>query len=246
MGACAHLKLSGPEPLVNQNIGGLPRIATKVTATPRIVFRDGQVTGWKSGGGIIGALSRDPGNTGDVNVLRPGLLMGKQTSDGYWYPSIFGVTTGAYSAGGTSLTVATGVGSHIIDRIGATGTLHIVGPPAANGVVAEEDVTYSAIAAGTITITALLNDYVSGAFIQPADGSEIIRSVIPDGWGINMFDTDMATAIAQPWPNLPLAGVITMSQLLPAWPSDTSLRAWLTNMLCAGGGAGLFIADTEF
>lgn len=228
------------------SVTGLPRIATKVTASFRTIFRDGQVTGWRSGGGIIGSTARDPGNTGDTNVLRAGLLMGKNSTDGYYYPSILDVLTNAYSAGGTSLVISAAAASHIASRIGATGTLHIVGPPSAGGTLAEEDVTYSAISGTTLTITALLNDYVAGSLLQPADGSEIIRSVIPDGSGINMFDTDNATAIAQPWPNLPIAGVITMANLLPAWPSDTSLRRWITDMLCGGGGGGMFIADTEF
>lgn len=233
--------------MTRQFIGGLPRIGTERTATPRLIFRDGQITGWKSGGAIIDSLSRDPGNTGDTNVLRPGLIMGKRTSDGNMYPSIFGATSGAYSAGGLTLTVSAAVASHINDRVGASGTLHIVGPPTAGGVVAEEDVTYSAIntSTGDITITALANSYISGALIQPSDGSEEMITVIPDGFGIDVFDTDGSTAIDQPFERYPIAGVIIAANLLPVWPSDTSLRKWLTQQLARGGGGPLFVFDTE-
>lgn len=233
---------------MNQNIGGLPRISSKKTATPRIIFRDGEFTGYRSGGAVIGSLSRDPGNTGDTNVLRCGLVMGKQTSDGKYYPSIFGVTSGAYAAGATTISVSAAAALAISTRLGASGVLHVVGPPAASGIVAEEDITYSAIntSTGDITITALLNSYIAGAFIQPQDGSEDVITVVPDGYGINVFDTDGATAIDQPFYALPMAGVITAANLLPAWPSDASLRDWLISALDGRHGGGKFIVDTRF
>jgi hypothetical protein len=228
-------------------IGGLPRVGSERTATPRLVFRDGQISGWKSGGGIIDSLSRDPGNTNDTNVLRPGLILGKNTSDGNLYPSIFGVTSGAYSAGGLTLSVAAAVAVAINLRVGSSGTLTIAGPPSANGVVAEETVTYSAIntTTGDITISALSNSFVAGSFVRANDGSEDPLTVIPDGWGVNMFDVDGSTAIDQPLERYPIAGVLIAANLLPAWPSDTSLRNWLLSMLDRGAGGPKFVVDTN-
>lgn len=234
-------------------VPGMPRIGTKYTATHRIVFRDGQFASDYSGGKIIsGACSRDPGNTNDIDVLRPGLLMGKIVSvvnslgtAGDYAPSILGVTTAAYTAGGTTLTTGSAVVTELLRRCGATGTFRIVGPPAANGAVAEEAVTYSAGSGTSITITALVNSYVSGSFIMPDDGSEDILTVIPDGYGKKVTDIDNSTSLRVPFSDLPVAGCIKATQLLPAWPSDTSLRQWIISEM-SRSGAGKFVFDNVF
>lgn len=224
-------------------VPGLPRIASRVNATHRIVFKGGQWDADFPGGAVIdGTTSRDPGNTGDIDVLRPGLLMGKITATSQYAPSILGVTTAAYTAGGTSLTVGAAVVTELVRRVGSTGTFRIVGPPSAAGIVAEEAVTYSAASGTTITITALLNSYISGSFIQPDDGSEDILTLIPDGYGVKVTDTDGSTSLDVPFDRMPIGGIIDSSQLLPAWPSDTSLRAWLVSEMNRHG-AGKFIFD---
>lgn len=231
-----------------------PGYGTKLTATPRIVFRDGQITGWRSGGvTIAGDCTRDTGNTGALNDIRPGTLMGKISSVvnslgavGDYANSILGATDAAAAVGATSISAAAAVVTELVRRIGSSGTFNIVGPPAANGVAATETVTYSAASGTTITVTAIANAYVSGSFIMPTDGSEVIRTFIPDGYPINVFDSDGVTAIRTYWPDVPIAGSITIGQVLPVSPSDTGLIAWLKGAIAAGGGGGIFVIDTEF
>lgn len=240
---------------MNLNITGLPRYGTPITATPRIIFRDNQFTGWRSGGAIIsGACSRDPGNVGAIWDLRPGLLMGKIATVinslgtvGQYAPSILGVTAGAVAVGATTITCSAAVNTEITRRLGASGVLHLVGPPTANGVVAEEDVNYSTSdGAGNITCTATANAYVAGSFLMSTDGSHSPRTVVPSGWPISMIDSDNVTYIDQPFANLPIAGVLIATNLLPVWPADTGLANWLVSMMDLAGGSGKWIFDTEF
>jgi len=221
-------------------IGGLPGVRSPRSVAHRIVFRDGVFDCELSGGKVIdGTLSRDQGNTGDVDVLRAGKLMGKVTSSGKYAPSVLGVTGGAYS-GGTSLTVSSAAAAEIVRRIGATGTFKIAGPPSAGGALAVETVTYSAVSGTTVTITALTNAYVSGSLILPTDGSENMTTLIPDGHGVKVTDVD-GTSQDTYFDRLPIGGVILASQIVD-WPSDTALRAFIVGRMNTQG-MGKFVFD---
>lgn len=229
-------------------VTGLPGMRTAQTATPRIVFKGGWPLLFRAGGLYIdGVYSRDPGNTGDLDVLRPGLLMGKRTANNFYAPSILGVANGAILAGAVTITVSAAVVTELVRRIGASGTFKLTGPSVANGSVVTETITYSAASGTTITNTATANAFVTGSFIQPTDGSETPISLIPDEGGsvfggIKVTDTDNSTNLTVQWPCPPIAGAIISSQILPAWPSDTSLQAWIMARL-NGPGAGQFIFD---
>lgn len=226
-------------------VPGLPRIGSTYTATHRIVFRDGIITGDLSGGKMIkGSVSRDPTNTGDLGVLRAGLLMGKRTSGGLYAPSIIGPSTGAIAAGATSLSAAAATVTELVRRVGSTGTFNLVGPPAASGIVAEETITYSAASGTTITVTAPTNSFASGSLIMPTDGSQDILTVIPDGYGISVLDVDGSTELDVPFPLFPIAGVLISANIIN-WPSDTSLRAWIMSTM-SQHGAGKFIFDHTY
>jgi hypothetical protein len=56
-----------------------------------------------------------------------------------------------------------------------------------------------------------------------------------------MVDSD-GTRTKKEWPDLPVGQIVDSSELLPAWPSDTSLQAWLVSRLNQAGG-GKFIFD---
>lgn len=139
--------------------GGLAGVQTTRTATPGRVLLAG--TGVELPHNIIisGSTSRDPENTGDVQYLQAGLLLGKITSGGKYAPSIIGTLNGDYDASSqtTSLTVTAGTAVEIVRRIGATGTFKMTGPPTAGGTVQTATVTYSAVnqTTGVITITSL-------------------------------------------------------------------------------------------
>lgn len=134
-----------------------PGMVTGSAAVHRSVCRAGALL--LPGGGIIdGSESRDPLNTGDVDVLRAGLLMGKITTTHLWAPSILGVLTVAYADDtGVELTVSVATAVEIVRRIGTSGTFKLTGPPVALGVSRSIQVTYSAISivTGVITVTAI-------------------------------------------------------------------------------------------
>lgn len=134
---------------------GLPGVSSARTATYRRVFKSGTEGFAASSFVINGSLSRDAGNTGDVDVLRAGKLMGKITATGLYAPSVIGVTGEAIDNTETVVDIAAGVATEIIRRIGSTGTVKIVGPPTAAGTVRAVTATFSAVGATSITITAL-------------------------------------------------------------------------------------------
>ena len=233
-------------------IPGLPGIRATKTATPRRVFRQVELMGGLSQGRTIqGSQSRDPGNTGDIDRLRAGLLMGKITAATFgtvdlWAPSIIGVTTGAYTSGGTSLTVSAAQALEIERIVGGSGTAELVaiGPPTAAGTVAVTDVDHSAIntTTGVLTVTSLGVDKIAGTFIAVKDGRQIPRSFIPDGWPIPVTDSDGSTSLNVQYPDVPIAGVIDSSQIIN-WPSDTSLQTWIVDKL---NTYGQYVFDHNF
>lgn len=227
-------------------VSGMPGLKAAVTSAHRTVFRGGQFEVYYAGGRVIdGTKTRDPDNTGAVTMLRAGLTMGKITSSGKWANSIIGGTGAAY-ASGTSLTLTSAVVTELIRRVGATGTFTIVGPPSASGVVMSETVTYSALNTSTFvaTITALTNAYISGSLVQPTDGSQDIRSFLPDGYPIAVVGSDMVTAEDQPFAMIPIGGTLTTANIIN-YPSDASLKTWFRGQL-ARHGQGKFVFDDQY
>jgi len=229
---------------------GPPGITTPRTATHRALFLQRSETFLAQGKTISGQCSRDPGNSPDIGVLRAGLIMGRITTVvnslgtvGYMAPSIIGVTTNAEAVGTTAIEASAAVVTELVRRFGASGTFKLTGPPTANGVVATETVTYSAASGTSITVTATANAFVAGSFIQPTDGSETPLSFIPDwDYGIRVTDPDGTSYSAVDFPKFPVSGIVDSSQLLPVFPSDTSLRAWLTARFNDSFG-GQFVFD---
>lgn len=225
-------------PGISPIVPGLPGVRGLKTATPRIVFRQVDLMGTLAQGRVIdGTKSRDSGNTGDTDRLRPGLLMGKVTSGGKLANSILGVLQSAYTSGGTELAVTPAQAVEIARRVGTsgTGTLKAIGPPSAAGTVAATSITFSAIntTTGVITVTSLGVNKIAGTYITAADGSETPITLIPDGWPIPVTDADGSSIDAQ-MPEVPVAGIIDPAQIVD-WPSDTSLIAWVKAALNAVG-----------
>ncbi len=200
---------------------------------------------------IDGNNSRDTSNTVDPTTLQSGLLMGRCTGStgdatapiaNSFAPSIVGTITNAILAGATSMTVSLTMAAEIVRRFGASGTFKLTGPPTANGVVATEVVTYSAVnttRTGVITVTATANAYVAGSFIQPQDGSETPLSFIDDlrsVGGINVVDNNGVSVATVQWPLVPISGTVHSAALI-FWPTDTSLQAWIAARLNDSSGA---------
>lgn len=203
---------------------------------------------FKPGGGRIDlAKTRDLTNVAQPLLLNPGLLMGLVTASKLWANSIIGINQSAYTSGGTSLTVTPAQAAEIVRRVGSTGSLLYIGPPAAAGTVAVlGPINYSAVNTGTgvITTTSLGANLIAGGFVAQNDGSAIPRSFIFDGYGLTgAISTTNLPAYAE-WPDIPVAGKVYFDQLIPA-PTDTSLRAWVKAQLSTYSG-GKFIFDEDF
>lgn len=217
---------------------GMPGFGSEKLAKHRPVAADGYLQFLPGGVVLDGSKMRDPDNpdypadTAGQLRLRAGLLIGKVTSGGKWANSVLGVTQGAYTSGGTSITVTAAQAAEIVRRVGSSGTLKFTGPPSAAGTVATISQSFSAVntSTGVITVTSLGANLIAGAFVQPADGSETVRSFLPDGWELYM-PLDGTDA---PLDKVPVEGNVDFSQLLP-WPADTSLQQWVRDQLNAYG-----------
>lgn len=227
------------------SLHGMPGVSAIAVADHRIVFRQTSELFLAGGRVINGLKSADPLNTGYLRILRPGLLMGKITATGKYAPSVIGALTQAEAAAATSVTVLAAQAVELVRRVGTTGTVRFVGPPSAAGVVATFTETYSAVntATGVITVSGLDAALIAGSFLADNDGSYLPVSFIPDGTGIKVTDHNGLDQ-DEPFPRLPVWGIITPSQLIP-WPTDTSLQAWVrTNLSTAS--AGKFTFDDQY
>jgi len=84
--------------------------------------------------------------------------------------------------------------------------------------------------------------FISGSLIGWNDGSQVPISFISDDppTGVMVVSTDLSTSLSVPFPYLPVAGVVIATNLLPVWPSDPSLQAWIFAQL---NTYGKFIPD---
>lgn len=228
--------------MANKGSYGLPGIKTTRTATPRRILKtlDGAIL-YPGGRVINGSLSRDPLNTGDLDVLRAGMLMGKISSSGKYAPAVIGLLTANAAASATSLTVAATTVTELVRRIGATGTFIMTGVNQNGGTVSSETVTYSAASGTTITCTAITNAHLAGAFIGANDESWHPLGFICDGYGIKVTDED-ATALDVPFENMVIGGIIDESQIINL-PTDPEQKEWLRAEL---NKTGQFIFDEVY
>jgi hypothetical protein len=222
-------------------IVGLPGPQTARTATPRRVKLDaGPHQVLPSNIVIDGSLSRDPLNTGDVDQLRAGMLLGKITSGGLYRPSIIGVTTVAHTGNSTViLTVAAGTATEV-NRLmgGANISLKITGPPTAAGTVASSAITVTAASGTSLTLSAVLTtDFVVGSLIQPAGGSETPLVIIGDGYPIKVTDADAASIDQNLEQGRALIGGAVDASQIANWPADASLKNWVMSKLNGGAAA---------
>lgn len=225
---------------------GRPGVSTSRQAQYRNVFKTLAGKMHFPGGGLIDGTSRDYGNAANPFLLRPGLLMGQVAATKKWAPSVLGVSANAYTSGGTTVTVSAAQAAEIVRRVGASGNLYYVGPPAAAGTVATTGpIAFSAVntTTGAVTVSSLGVNKAAGTLVVAGDGSEVPRSLIDDGYGLEVPGPDAAgAAVDVDWPQIPAAGVLQSAQILD-WPSDTSLQAYIMDSLTQGGRGAKFLFD---
>lgn len=222
---------------------GRPGVSSVRTSAYGEVFRWADDTAFFPGGGVIdGTKSRDYGNAANLKLLRPGLLMGKVTASGEYAPSILGVLQSAAAAAATSITVTAAQAVEIVRRIGATGTLRLVGPPTAAGTVATFTETYSAVNTGTgvITVSGLDAALIAGSFVAENDGSYLPKTAIPGSYGIEIPEVEADVD----FPRIPFRGLFEVTKIID-YPSDASLKQWLKDSM-AGNGGGQFTFSDNF
>lgn len=223
--------------------GGVPGIGTSREAGHRRIMLDMAAAVYLNAGLVIdGAESRDPLNTGDLDVLRAGVIMGRLATKKY-APSILGVTTVAYTSGGTELTVGLPTAVELVRREGATGNFYIIGPPTAAGTVVSLQATYSAVdvATGVITVTNLAADKIAGCLIMPNDTARTPLAFITDGYGLKVTDEDSADIDIQ-WADVLIGGKIIADQIVN-YGSNAVIQAWIKTQL---NTYGQFIFDDDF
>lgn len=237
------------------NPNSAPGIGTTVSAAPRnILLTPDHAVYLPSGKIIAGASARDPKNTGDLDVLRAGLLMGEITASGKYAPSVLGLVTTDTSAASTDVVVEEAAADELERREGTGGSgcdLVLVGAPTDTGVVAiSAALQYNSIAAasgGTRTITLNANCpavFVDGSFLCAPDGSHLPKALITDPYGMKVTDDDNVTSIDIEFARMCIGGIVDASQIIN-YPATalTTLRAWVKAQLRANSIGWVFDDD---
>lgn len=228
---------------------GKPGVTASFGASPRDIFFGNRQDARFAPGGVTidGTASGNPANTPYVWNLWGGQAVGKVTSSGKFATSILGVTTAAYTSGGTTLTVSAAVATEVVRRLGASGTMTVTGPPSAAGTVAATVTTYSAVntTTGVITVTSLGVNKVTGVWIQPVDGSETIVSLLAQQWGLPVItavphDTTRADVFAN---ELYAGGGTINVAMIDCYPADASLKTYMKAAIRLNVGACNFSDD---
>lgn len=225
---------------MSQTIHGLPGYKTQRSADLRHVLKSEAGAMRLPGGCTIDASkSRDLTNAADAGVIQAGTLVGKVAASGMYAPSVIGVLGALHdtSAATTTLTVSPAVAAEVNRRVGSSGSLTLVGPPAAAGTVNVEAVAFSAIDTGTgeITITATTNDFATGSIIAAADGSELPHAIVGDASGVRVVDASGNNVDAQA-ADAYLAGLVDANQLGHYASLDSSVKSWVKSQLRSVGG----------
>ncbi len=80
--------------------------------------------------------------------------------------------------------------------------------------------------------------FVTGSLIQPTDGSETIKTFLPNGGTLRVTDIDGVDRDVQLGQYL-IGGLVDSSQLVN-WPADASLRTWVVDALRLAGAGFTF------
>lgn len=226
--------------MANNPIIGLPGLGAARTATWRRLLQDPTTAMYLGSAAVLdGSETRDPGNTGDVDKLRAGNVLGRITSSGLWVPAFVGLTQAAYTSGGTTLSVTAAAAVELDRLVGQSGTTELVciGAPTAGGTVAVTAFTHSAIntSTGDITVTSLGVNKHSGAIVAVNDGRYTPLGILGDGYPIKVTDLD-AASVDQLLHRVLIGGFVDVDQIInyPA-AANTGLTAWLKAQLRLAG-----------
>lgn len=229
------------------SITGGPGFRTERNATYRRIRKTSAGADYLPGGVILdGTYSGDAGNTGNVDVIRPGKLMVRAASGGLYRNFIIGKSTAAYVDNDTTITVSAATATEVARLIAAAGaslSLAFIGPPSAAGTVAATDITVTAASGTTLTISDLNLAKVTDSLIalRVASYTAGTFGFIDDGAGVKCSDQN-GVRLNQHYPTMLVGGQIDESQIID-WPADTSTVTYLKGLLNVAGSGYRFRFD---
>lgn len=227
--------------IVNPLVNGMPSVGAVNTAAIGLIYSGSDQPAYKPGGGqVVGAKSRDPGNSPDVEILRTGTIMAKNSTNGLYAVWAIGTFQAATLASATSLTLTPAEAVELVRRIGTSGVFTVVGSATASGAIVTEVVTFSGVntTTGVVTVTAMTSAFVAGSVVTEANYT-VPTTFVDYANGLTV-PTDGTNRL---WAHIPTAAHVKASALLP-WPSstNTSLRTHIRTSLSTVSG-GKFVFD---
>lgn len=183
------------------NPNRVPGVAASTEYGFRQIMAAGQPIYLPGGVVIDGEKARDPLNTGYLDRLRAGMLMGRISLSKKWAPSVLGHVKAAY-AGSTSIKIDSPTAVEVLRRLGTTGTFKVTGPPLTGGTVRTLTATYSAVSAtktGQNEVQTLVLSVAgtAGTFqlrVPKADGTKVWTAAIAYNASAATISTAIDTA----------------------------------------------------
>lgn len=225
-------------------MGRMPGLGTEKTTEPRSIFWGNGRGRYLPGGKVLdGSEARDPLNTGYLDTIRAGMLMGKITASGLFAPTVIGVLVNS-ADGGTGFSVSAATAVELDRRLGSCG---VVGPPSAAGTVASQSGTISSVntTTGAVTMGASLGAAaIAGSLVVATDGSETPLGILAEPQGMKVTEDDGTTNIDLELSKLCVGGDIDTAMVLN-WPTNAKISAWLKEKLRLYGGGYVFKDDFD-
>ena len=75
---------------------------------------------------------------------------------------------------------------------------------------------------------------VAGSLVQPADGSQVIKTFVDEEDGIRVTDLN-GNGLNIQFPRVPISGGVVNAPNIVNYPSDSALQAWVKAALNATG-----------
>ena len=231
----------------------LPGVQVLFQSQPRdVFFNESEAATYMSPPPAIDGNASGNGANQPYNwYLWGGQIVGRETASDIWATSIIGLSTVALTTSATTLVTDVGTATELARRTTAQGatTFTLTGPPTAGGTVASSTVTFSAIntSNGHITITTTGVAFVAGSIIGPVDGSQLgggtIYTIMADPYGCKVVDQLNTTRINCYTNKLWTGGGMINVALIPSYPSDSSLQAYLKAQIRIGVPSAIFSDD---
>ena len=200
-----------------------------------------------------------------AGILQAGLLMGVistpsadlaysgTTSNLLYGASIYGLTGAAITGSSTgTMQVPAAVGAEILRRVGATGTLLVIGPASTGATqtinvqtLTLTSITHNSAVYWTLNFTPPTDSYVIGSLLAASDGSGYPVTLVDEEDGIRVTDAAGASIAAVQFPRVPVGGgVLNVASLInyssgaavtattaTTQTTEPACQTWLRSML---------------